>query len=75
MGREAWREFICSPYHAGRHLSVIGRGVSGSVSDAVDLETLRAFLERLSNAYRDVQFLGDAVDLITGDIWNLFPDH
>lgn len=66
MGREAWREFICSPYHAGRHLSFIGRGVSGSVSDAVDLETLRAFLERLSNAHRDVQFLGDAVDLITG---------
>ena len=66
MGREAWRDFICSPHHAGRHLSVIGRGVSGSVSEAVDLETLRAFLDRLSNAGSDVQLLGDAVDLITG---------
>lgn len=66
VGREVWRDFICSPYHAGRHLSFIGRGVAGSVSDAVDLETLRTFLDRLTNASNDVQFLGNAVDLITG---------
>ncbi len=66
MTRDAWREFICSPRHAGRHLSVIGRGVAAGIFDAIEQETLRAFLDRLSNASDDVQLLGDAVDLITG---------
>ena len=66
MSRQAWRDFICAPERAGRHLSAIGRGVAGSVSDAIDLAVLQAFLERLHDASDDVRLLGSAVDLITG---------
>jgi hypothetical protein len=66
MTRQAWREFICSPERAGRHLSGIGRGVAGAQSESIDLAVLQAFLERLSEATDDVRLLGSAVDLVTG---------
>ncbi|HDZ75673.1 MAG TPA: hypothetical protein ENH55_23505 [Aurantimonas coralicida] len=66
MSREAWRDFICSSEHAGRHLSGIGRSFAGSVSDPIDQAALRAFLDRLHGATSDVRLLGDVVDLING---------
>ncbi len=66
MSREAWRDFICAPDRAGRHLSAIGRSVTGATSDAIDLAVLQAFLERLHDATEDVRLLGTAIDLITG---------
>lgn len=66
MSREAWRDFICAPHRAGRHLSAIGRGVAGAKSDPIDLAVLQAFLERLHDATDDVRLLGSAVDLIAG---------
>ena len=66
MTREAWRDFICAPDGAGRHLSAIGRGVAGAISTPIDLAVLQAFLERLHDASDDVRLLGTAIDLITG---------
>lgn len=66
MTREAWREFICAPDRAGRHLSAIGRGVAGSTSDAIDLAVLQSFLEKLHDSTDDTRLLGSAVDLIAG---------
>lgn len=66
MTREAWRDFICAPDRAGRHLSAIGRSVIGSISDAIDLAALQSFLEKLQNTDDDVCLLGSAVDLIVG---------
>lgn len=66
MTREAWRDFICAPARAGRHLSAIGRGVAGATSEAIDLAVLQSFLERLHDTDADVRLLGSAVDLIVG---------
>jgi hypothetical protein len=66
MTREAWREFICSPDRAGRHLSTIAKAVGGAQAEAIDSAVLQSFLERLRNAVDDVWLLGSAVDLITG---------
>ena len=66
MTREAWRDFICAPDRAGRHLSAIGRGVAGATSEAIDLAVLQSFLEKLHNTADDVRLLGSAVDLIVG---------
>lgn len=66
MTREAWRDFICAPERAGRHLSAIGRGVVGATSEAIDLAVLQSFLEKLHNTADDVRLLGSAVDLIVG---------
>ncbi|WP_047307617.1 hypothetical protein [Rhodopseudomonas palustris] len=66
MTREAWRDFICAPDRAGRHLSAIGRGVAGATSDAIDLAVLQSFLEKLHGTADDVRLLGSAVDLIVG---------
>lgn len=67
MNRQGWRDFICSPERAGRHLSAIGRAVSGAVSEAIDLAVLRSFLEKLQDISEDTRLLGEAVDLIAGD--------
>ncbi|TPP11529.1 hypothetical protein [Rhizobium glycinendophyticum] len=66
MSREAWRDFICSDDHAGRHLSSIGRGVIGSTHSSIDLHALQAFLEKLSGANADISLLATVVDLLTG---------
>jgi len=66
MSRDVWREFVCAPDRAGRHLSAIGRGVAGSKSEAIDLAVLQAFLDRLHDTSADVELLGAVVDLITG---------
>ncbi|ARN82464.1 hypothetical protein [Methylocystis bryophila] len=66
MSREVWRDFICAPDRAGRHLSAIGRGVAGATSNAIDLAVLQAFLERLHDTADDVRLLGSVVDLIGG---------
>ncbi|MEX0697122.1 MAG: hypothetical protein WD099_06235 [Dongiaceae bacterium] len=65
-GRERWREFICSPLHAGRHLASIGTAVGASVADAIDASELEAFLHRLSAA-DDVQVLADVIDLLRAE--------
>lgn len=67
MSREVWREFVCAPDRAGRHLSAIGRGVSSAKSEAIDLTTLRAFLDRLHGASADAELLGAVIDLIAGN--------
>jgi hypothetical protein len=66
MNRDAWRDFICSPDRASRHLSALGRGVVEGTFEAIDLAVLQAFLERLNGAAEDVRLLGAAVDLICG---------
>lgn len=66
MTREVWRDFICAPERAGRHLSAIGRGVAGATSEAIDLAVLQSFLEKLHGTVDDVRLLGTAVDLIVG---------
>ena len=66
MTREVWREFICSPDRASRHLSFIGQGVGGAVSDALDLSVLEDFLRKLSGGEDDIVLLSDTVDLLTG---------
>ena len=66
MTREAWRDFICAPDRAGRHLSAIGRGVTGATSEAIDLAVLQSFLEKLHDSTDDVHLLGGTVDLIVG---------
>lgn len=68
MTRQAWRDFICAPERAGRHLSAIGSGVMGASSDhAIDLAVLQSFLEKLHNTDADMSLLGKTVDLVTGD--------
>ncbi|WP_194914590.1 hypothetical protein [Azospirillum sp. INR13] len=62
-----WSKFICSPRHAGRYLSSIGTAVRGKKADAVDLDVLRSFLDRLRQGPADVALLVNAVDLILGD--------
>lgn len=66
MTRAVWREFICAPERAGRHLSSIGRSVSGAVSDPIDYAVLQAFLEKLQGVDDDIALLGNAVDLVVG---------
>lgn len=66
MTREAWRDFICAPERAGRHLSSIGRGVVGATSEAIDLAVLQFFLEKLRGATDDLRLLGSTIDLIVG---------
>ena len=66
MTRQTWRDFICAPERAGRHLSSIGRGVSGTVSDAIDLAVLQAFLEKLKGSTDDTRLLASTVDLLVG---------
>jgi hypothetical protein len=66
MTREAWRDFICAPDRAGRHLSAIGRGVAGATSDAIDLAALQSFLEKLHDTAADMHLISNAVDLIVG---------
>jgi hypothetical protein len=61
--RDEWRDFICSPHHAGRHLASIGTAVGASVAEAIDTAELQAFLERLDPS-QDVQVLADVVDLL-----------
>jgi len=67
MNRHEWQEFICSPSHAGRHLSSIGRSIRGATSDAVDVHVLDAFLTKLRGADADASLLANAVDLAVGD--------
>ncbi len=62
-GREEWRDFVCSPYHAGRHLASIGTAVGASVADAIEIAELQAFLDRLGST-QDVQVLADVIDLL-----------
>ncbi len=64
--REAWRDYICAPEHAGRYLSTIGRAVSGAVSEAVNRDVLESFLNKLRDADGDTRLLADAVDLTVG---------
>ncbi len=66
MSREVWREFICSEDQAGRHLASIGKGVMSSTHAAIDLNALRAFLEKLSGAHADISLLANVVDLLSG---------
>jgi hypothetical protein len=61
--RGDWRDFICSPHHAGRHLASIGTSVGVSVGEAIDTAELQAFLDRIGSA-QDVQVLADVVDLL-----------
>ena len=69
MSRQAWKEFLCSPERASRHLSKIGRNVIGAAGDAIDLAELKSFLDRLSRA-DDIRLLGNSVDLISGGYLN-----
>ena len=62
-GREEWRDFICSPYHAGRHLASIGSAVGSSIADAIEIAELEAFLNRVGSP-QDVQVLADIIDLL-----------
>ncbi|HVH73291.1 MAG TPA: hypothetical protein VM755_00090 [Stellaceae bacterium] len=66
MGREQWRDFICSPYHAGRHLASIGSAIGKSVADAIEIAELQAFLDRVGSN-RDVQVLADVIDLLRAE--------
>ena len=52
--------------HSGRHLSAIGRGVTGATSEAIDLAVLQSFLEKLHDSTDDVRLLGSTIDLIAG---------
>jgi hypothetical protein len=61
--RDDWRDFICSPHHAGRHLASIGTSVGTSVAEAIDTAELQAFLDRVGSS-QDVQVLADVVDLL-----------
>jgi hypothetical protein len=64
--RQAWKEFICSSTHAGRHLSNIGQSVAVSRSDQIDIHELEAFLDRLKGGEDDVVFLANVVELTGG---------
>lgn len=72
MSREAWRDFICSEDHAGRHLASIGKGVAGATHASIDLHALQAFLEKLAGAGADVSLLANVVDLLTGGYLQFF---
>lgn len=65
-GKQEWRDFICAPERAGRHLSVIGQAVQGATDEPIDEAVLRAFLERLENSTDDARVLRNAVDLLNG---------
>lgn len=72
--RQRWRDFICSPLHAGRHLASIGRSVAASKSDPIDIDELEAFLKRLEGVSDDVAFLAAVVELIQGDYLKFLED-
>lgn len=61
--RESWREFICDPNKAGRHLSGVGNSAVSAAGPEISRATLASFLERLSNAQADATTLAEAVDL------------
>lgn len=71
--REQWRDFICSPLHAGRHLASIGLAVGSSIAEAIDASELEAFLHRL-NATEDVQVLADVIDLLRPEYITFIDD-
>lgn len=64
--REAWREFITSPEHAGRFLSRIGDSVGAAVSEPVHMDELQSFLASLRGGTADVTFLATVVELLSG---------
>lgn len=72
--RDAWRDFICSPDHAGRHLASLGASVSPALSDQIDLPELEAFLQRLRGGERDVTLLASLVELSGGNYLEFFAE-
>lgn len=72
--RQRWRDFICSPLHAGRHLASVGRSVAASKSDAIAIDELEAFLNRLEGASEDVSFLAAVVELLNGGYLRYLED-
>lgn len=61
--RQAWRDFICSPDHAGRFLSSIGNAVAPAVSDQIHLDELNSFLASLEGGTEDALFLALVIEL------------
>jgi hypothetical protein len=67
-----WRDFVCDPHRPGRFLSNIGRSVVEAHAETLDLETLTAFLSKLSGAHADVELLASAVDLAYSGYFSFF---
>lgn len=65
--RQQWRDFICDPTRAGRHLSSAGRAAAGAAAAPISDPVLAEFLQRLSGGETDVSLLASAVDLAAGD--------
>lgn len=64
--REAWREFITSPEHAGRFFSRIGDSIGASLSNPIHMDELQSFLASLRGGEEDVTFLATVVELLSG---------
>lgn len=73
--RQAWRDFICSPDHAGRHLASLGAAVEPARADQIDLTELEAFLQKLGGGDRDVMLLAALVELSGGRYVEFFSDE
>jgi hypothetical protein len=69
--RAAWRDFICAPNHPYRHLASLGASVTGANSEAIDLNELADFLQKLPDD-RDITLLADMVDLVSGAYADFF---
>ncbi|MBB5691839.1 hypothetical protein GXW77_08895 [Roseomonas alkaliterrae] len=61
--RRLWRDFICDPGRAGRHLGGLGGASAAASGPPIEPEVLARFVEKLGRGPDAVELLADAIDL------------
>jgi len=64
--RQQWRDFVCDPKRAGRHLANTGRSVTPSEAPPILDAVLQDFLRKLGGGEADVSLLASLIDLSVG---------
>lgn len=64
---QQWRDFVCDPKRAGRHLTNTGRSVSPGEAPPIVDAVLQDFLRKLGGGEADVSLLASIIDLSVGD--------
>ncbi len=63
---QQWRDFVCDPSRAGRHLTSTGRSVAPGDAPPIADPVLQGFLQKLSGGEPDLLLLANVVDLSAG---------
>jgi hypothetical protein len=64
--RQQWRDFVCDPQRAGRHLANTGRSVSLGTAASIEDPVLQDFLRKLHGGDEDITLLASIIDLAAG---------